>query len=71
MLLSPKLFIPMPMQRIFSLYLLTIERKLCKMTSSGDLGWGSVWMDKVFEMKNQEFKVQGTKYLLLQSFGIC
>ena len=43
------------------------------MTSSSNLREGSVWIwiDKLFEMINQEFKVQGTKYQVLSNFGIC
>ena len=32
---------------------------------------GSVWIDKLFETINQEFKAQKTKYEVLPSFGIC
>ena len=28
-------------------------------------------MDKLFEMINQEFKAQGTKYQVLPNFGTC
>ena len=41
------------------------------MTSSSNLRQGSVWKDKLFEMTNQEFKAQGTKYQVLPNFGIC
>ena len=47
------------------------ERKLRKMTSSSNLRYGSVRIDKLPEMINQEFKAQGTKYQVLPNFGIC
>ena len=28
-------------------------------------------MDKLFEMQNQEFKLQGRKFQVLSNFGIC
>ena len=49
----------------------TTEQKLRKTTSSSDLRYGSVWIDKLFEMINQEFKAQGTKYQVLTNFGFC
>ena len=41
------------------------------MTSSSSLRYGSVWIDNLFEMKNQELKAQETKYQVLPNFGIC
>ena len=41
------------------------------MISSSNLRQGSVWIDKLFEMTNQEFKAHGTKYQVLPNFGIC
>ena len=47
------------------------EQKLCKMTLSSDLRQGIVWIDKLFERINQEFKANGTKYQILLNFRIC
>ena len=47
------------------------EQKLCKMTSSSNLRYENAWLDKLSEITNQEFKTQGTKYQVLQNFGIC
>ena len=41
------------------------------MKSSSNLREGNAWKDKLFEMINQEFKAQGTKYQVLPNFGIC
>ena len=41
------------------------------MTTSSNLRSGSVQIDKLFEMINQEFTAQGTRYLVLPSLGIC
>ena len=47
------------------------EQQLRKMTSSSNLRYRSVWIEKLFEMINQEFKAQGTKYQVLPNFGTC
>ena len=39
------------------------------MTSSNNLREGRLWIDKLFEMINQEFKAQGTKYQVFPNFG--
>ena len=41
------------------------------MASSSNLGYGSVSIDKLFEMTNQEFDAPGTKYQVLLDFGVC
>ena len=41
------------------------------MKSSSNLRSGKVWIHKLFEMINQEFKVLKTKYQLLPNFGVC
>ena len=41
------------------------------MTSSSNLRQGSIWTDKLFEMINQEFKTQRTKFQVLPNFGVC
>ena len=46
------------------------EHKVRKMTSSSNLRCESVWVDKIFEMINQAFKAQGTKYQMSLNFGI-
>ena len=47
-----------------------IEQKPRKMTSSSNLRSGIVWIDKLFDMINQECKAQGTKYQVLPSSRI-
>ena len=46
------------------------KQKLRKMVSSSNLRYGSVWIDKLFEMINQEFKAEGTKYQVLPNYVI-
>ena len=45
------------------------EQKLRKMTSSSNLRDGSVWIDKLFEMINHEFKAQGTNIKCCRILG--
>ena len=47
------------------------RRGLRKMTSLSNQRYGSAWIEKVFQMTNQEFQAQGAKYQVLPNLGIC
>ena len=52
------------------------KQKLRKMTSSSNLRPGSICMHtlgihKLFEMINQQFKIQETRYQVLPNFQVC
>ena len=54
-----------------AILLRSTEQKLRKMMPSSNVRLGNAWIDKLFEMMNQEFKAHGTKYQVLPNFGIC